>query len=298
MTVKHSVLKDLADYPYPVSDIFKKALSEADYAPFTLSKEQVEHFEEFGYLTNVKILEEEHVDILCKELKAIQDPDHPGRDLFYEFHGNQSTDPNTVLFHSLGHWRMSEGFHDALWNPAFVKPASQLLGDKAVRFWHDQLFCKPAGHGGVVAWHQDYSYWIRTVPMQHLTCWIGLDDASTENGCLNYVPGSHRWGLLERLELGGEMDAIFDQLSDAQREKIKPVPMELKKGHACFHHPLMMHGSYANTSERSRRAMVLNVFADGTRSDTDDIMLRGTDIRVAKGERLNGKYFPLLYSTE
>lgn len=50
--------------------------------------------------------------------------------------------------------------------------------------------------------------------MQHLTCWIGLDDATTENGCLNYVPGSHKWGLLERLELGGEMDAIFEQLSD------------------------------------------------------------------------------------
>ena len=56
--------------------------------------------------------------------------------------------------------------------------ASQLLGG-AVRFWHDQLFCKPAKHGGVVAWHQDYSYWTRTKPMAHLTCWIGLDDSTT-----------------------------------------------------------------------------------------------------------------------
>ncbi len=288
-------IKDLAQFHHPVSDIFAKAVNEKDYEPFSLTKEQIEHFNEFGYVTNVKILEEEHVDTLREELNQIMDPEHPGHDLFYEFHGNQSTDPDTVLFHSLGHWRITEGFHDALWNPAFVKPASQLLGDKSVRFWHDQLFCKPAGHGGVVAWHQDYSYWIRTVPMQHLTCWIGLDDATTENGCLNYVPGSHKWGLLERLELGGEMDALFDQLTEQQQAMIKPVPMELKKGHACFHHPLMIHGSFANKSEKSRRAMVLNVFADGTSSDTNDVMLRGTDIRVPKGEKMQDTFFPLLY---
>lgn len=289
---------DLANFHYPISTLFPRVTCEADYAPFALSAEQIEHFEEFGYVTNIKILEEEHVDALTQELEEIADPNHPLHHLFYEFHSNQSTDPNTVLFHSLGHWRISKGFHDALWNPAFVKPASQLLGDKAVRFWHDQLFCKPAGHGGVVAWHQDYSYWVRTVPMQHLTCWIGLDDATQENGCLNYVPGSHRWGLLERLELGGEMDAIFQQLTDEQQKQIKPIPMELKKGHACFHHPLMLHGSYENKSDRSRRAMVLNVFADGTMSNTNEVMLRGTDICIPKGEALNSKYFPLLKSAD
>lgn len=289
--------RDFADYHHPISDIFTKALTKQDYEPFRLVQEQIEHFNEFGYLTNVKIFETEQVDILRKELAEIADPAHPKHDLFYEFHTNQSTDPETVLFHSLGHWRMTQGFHDALWNPAFTKPASQLLGDKSIRFWHDQLFCKPAGHGGVVAWHQDYSYWIRTTPMQHLTCWIGLDDATTENGCLNYIPGSHKWGLLERLELGGEMDAIFSQLTEEQKYQIKPVPMELKKGHACFHHPLMLHGSFPNKSQNSRRALVLNVFADGTQSDTNDTMLRGTDINISKGNKMEGKFFPLLYQS-
>ena len=52
-------------------------------------------------------------------------------------------------------------------------PSSQLLSfnekEVKVRLWHDQLFAKPAGHGGCVAWHQDYSYWTRTYPMRHLT---------------------------------------------------------------------------------------------------------------------------------
>jgi ectoine hydroxylase-related dioxygenase (phytanoyl-CoA dioxygenase family) len=102
--------------------------------------------------------------------------------------------------------------------------------------------------------------------------------------------------LLERLELGGEMEAIFSQLTEEQKNQIKPVPMELKKGHACFHHPLMLHGSFANKSQRSRRALVLNVFADGTQSNTNETILRGTDIKIPKGGNMNGKYFPLLYN--
>ncbi len=289
-------VEDLSKLHYPVSNLFPRANSALDYQNFSLTQEQVDHFHEHGYVTNVKIFDEEQVEVLRQELEDIQDPDFQGNQLLYEFNSNESESPDTVLFHSLGHWRIKKGFHDALWNPAFVKPASQLLGDKTVRFWHDQLFCKPAGHGGVVAWHQDYSYWVRTAPMQHLTCWIGLDDADAENGCLNYVPGSHKWGLLDTLDLGGEMDAIFSQLTEAQRAQVKAVPMKLKRGHACFHHPLMLHGSFENKSSRKRRALVLNVFADGTKSTTNDAMFGGTNIIIPSGEPMQGKFFPVLYS--
>ena len=75
--------------------------------------------------------------------------------------------------------------------------AFQLLGT-GFRLFHDQLFIKPAKHGSVVAWHQDYSYLTWSTPMSHLTYWMGLDNVDTENGCMYYVPESHRWGLLEK----------------------------------------------------------------------------------------------------
>ncbi|MNY17847.1 Phytanoyl-CoA dioxygenase (PhyH) [compost metagenome] len=171
--------------------------------------------------------------------------------------------------------------------------ASQLLGNRAVRFWHDQLFCKPAKHGGVVAWHQDYSYWTRTVPLQHLTCWVALDDATTENGCMYYVPKSHEWGLLEKPELAGEMEGLMEFLTEEQKAAFKPVPIELKKGYGTFHHPLLIHGSYENRSDRSRRAFVLNMFADGTISDTDKELMPDTPA-IPKGEKISGQFFPLL----
>ena len=174
--------------------------------------------------------------------------------------------------------------------------ASQLL-DGPVRFWHDQLFCKPSHHGGVVAWHQDYSYWTRTQPVAHLTCWIGLDDATRDNGCLQYIPGSHRWELLPITGLTGDMHAIETVLSPEQREQFKPVAIELKRGECAFHHPFMVHGSYENKTDRQRRATVINVFRDGVTSASDEPLLSGVPT-VPNGQRMDGQYFPLLFDPQ
>jgi ectoine hydroxylase-related dioxygenase (phytanoyl-CoA dioxygenase family) len=262
---------------------------------YALTNEQLDYYREHGYLSGIKLLEPDQVEQLRRELAEITDPDHPGNSLFYEFHRNESGDPDTVLFHSLGHWRITPGFHDVLFNPRFLVAASQLLGGRAVRFWHDQLFSKPARHGGAVAWHQDYSYWTRTGPIQHLTCWTGLDDATTENGCLHYVPGSHRWRLLKSTQLAGDMEGIYAHLDAEQRRAFdRRVAIELPAGHATFHHPLLVHGSYPNRSARSRRAFVLNVFADGTRSNVNERLLTGVPT-VPEGEPMGGKFFPLLF---
>ncbi len=287
-------IKDLADYHQQISKFFKQPQSPEEWEQYKLTQEQIEFYHEYGHLSGIKLLEDWQVEELNKELAEIVDPTHPAHHLFYEFHSNESIDPNTTLFHSLGHWRITNGFHDVLFNPAFVMASSQLLNGKSVRFWHDQLFCKPAYHGGVVAWHQDYSYWTRTTAMQHLTCWTGLDDATTENGCLYYVPKSHKWGLLDKPELAGDMEGLMEFLTDEQKSQFKPIPIELKKGYATFHHPLMVHGSYANKSANSRRAFVLNVFADGTISNTDDELLRGVPI-IKKGQKMEGKFFPLIF---
>lgn len=292
-----SSFTDLSKHHHLISTLFKWPEKPSEWERYKLSKEQLDHFYEYGYLSNIKLLEESQVEILNQELAEIADPAHPAHELFYEFHSNESADVNTVLFHALGAWRVSKSFHDIIWNPAFTLAASQLLGNKAVRFWHDQLFCKPARHGGVVAWHQDYSYWTRTVPLQHLTCWVGLDDATTENGCLYYVPKSHHWGLLDKPELAGDMDGLMNYLTPRQKAEFKPIPIELKKGYAAFHHPLMVHGSFANRSERPRRAFVLNVFADGTKSNADDTLLEGVP-PIKKGAKMEGQFFPLIFSPE
>lgn len=286
-------LKDLSFHHGFVGDLFVKPSHPEEWARYRLSDEQVGFYNEHGYLAGVRMLTDEQVDALRNEVSALVDPSHPGNHLFYEFNSNESADPQKILFHALGAWRIAPGLHDMLWNPTFTVPASQLLGG-AVRFWHDQIFYKPAHHGGVVIWHQDYSYWTRTQPMAHLSCWIGLDDSTRENGCVHYVPGSHKWKLLPRADFANNMDAILSALTPEQRREFKPVAIELKKGECSFHHPLMVHGSYENRTDRSRRAVVLNVFRDGVLSASDSAPLEGVP-PIRSGEKMEGRFFPLLF---
>lgn len=285
--------EDLSKYHRLVSDFIKWPGSREEGEQYRLSDEQVAFFHEYGYLSHVRILDDRQVETLRAELSELFHPSPEQRELFYEYHSNESTNPDTVLFHALGAWRVTPGFHDLLWHPQFVMAAAQLLGGP-VRFWHDQLFCKPARHGGVVAWHQDYSYWTRTQPLAHLTCWIGLDDADRANGCLQYIPGSHRWSDLPITGLAGNMDAIQAVLTDEQKAAFTTVAIKMPRGYGTFHHPRLIHGSYENFTDRPRRATVINVFRDGVRSASDQPLLEGVPV-IPAGERMGGQFFPLLF---
>ena len=285
---------DLSRHHEPLTNLFPR-LNEC-LKQYRLTREQLEFYHANGYLSGVRLLDDDQIGVLRDELTELTNPDHPGRSLFYEYNSNESTDPSRILFHALGAWRIAEGFHDLLWNPAFLVPAAQLLNGP-VRFWHDQIFSKPAHHGGVVAWHQDYSYWTRTRPMQHLSCWIGLDDSTRANGCVHYVPGSHRWNLLPVTGLADDMQAIESVLSDDQKARFTPVPIELKRGEASFHHPLMVHGSYENSTQDPRRATVINVFRDGVVSASESPPLEGVPA-IPEGKKMQGQFFPLLFDPE
>lgn len=290
------MMRDLSTVHEPLGAYFESADAAGVAERFGLSAGQLEYFHQYGYVAGVRLCDDAQVEALLEALARVADPAHPAHGLFHEFHSNESSNPDTVLFHALGAWRMEAAFHDLLWNPAFLVPASQILGG-AVRFWHDQLFSKPARHGGVVAWHQDYSYWTRTQPIAHLTCWLALDDSTEENGCLQYVPGSHRWPLLPITGLAGDMDEIRTVLNEEQKAAFQPVAIPLKKGECALHHPLLVHGSHENRSDRPRRAAVINVFRDGVRSASDTPPLKGVP-PVPAGEPMRGQFFPLLFTPQ
>jgi hypothetical protein len=285
---------DLSKIHHLMTDLFRWPETEEAWQQYALTPEQIAFFQKNGYVAGVKMLEDYQIEVLKNELSELANADHPGNALFYEYNSNESTDPDTVLFHALGAWRITPGYHDILWNPRFVMAARQLLGG-SVRFWHDQLFYKPAKRGGVVAWHQDYSYWTRTKPIAHLTCWCALDEATAENGCLQYIPGSHQWGLLPKPVIAGDLHGIKDFLNEQQQDALAhPALAPVKAGEAIFHHPLTLHGSGENKSDRPRRAFVINAFKDGVISDTNDVLLTGVP-PVPKGEKMEGRFFPLLY---
>ena len=114
---------------------------------------------------------------------------------------------------------------------------------------------------------------------------------------MQYVPGSHNWHLLPRGDLANDMTSVFKHLNAEQKDAFQPVPAVMKAGEASFHHPMMVHGSYENNSDKPRRGVVLNFMRDGVRSNTNEPLLDGVPI-IPMGQKLEGQFFPLLSNTE
>jgi len=132
--------------------------------------------------------------------------------------------------------------------------AAKLTGDaKEILLYSDQVFLKPAFCGSEKPLHQDNSYF-RVAPHDlGITCWMAIDDATLENGCMHYIPGSHKLGLIPHKSLGNS------HLSpDTDKPLGEEIPAPVRAGGIIFHHLLCLHSSKANTSPHPRRAWALH----------------------------------------
>ena len=108
-----------------VDDLFALPKSRDEWQRYKLTDEQVAFYHEQGYLVGVRILTDRQIAKLRAELADFFDPQHAGHELWYEYHTNESADPSRVLFHALGAWRITPGFHDVLWQPGATVSAKK-----------------------------------------------------------------------------------------------------------------------------------------------------------------------------
>jgi non-heme Fe2+,alpha-ketoglutarate-dependent halogenase len=135
-------------------------------------------------------------------------------------------------------------------NKNILDAVESLIGPDILLFG-TSMFSKKARDVRFVSWHQDAAYY-GLDPQQEVTCWVGLTDADTENGCMRVIPGSH---------LGA--DAVHDETYDPQNmlgrgqtirdiDDGKAVYMPVKAGQFSMHHERTIHGSMPNPSDRRR----------------------------------------------
>ena len=147
-------------------------------------------------------------------------------------------------------------FLDYVRTPEFLDLVGQLLGPDLI-CWGAHVFCKPAGDGLEVPWHQDGEYWpIR--PLATCTVWLALDAATPENGCLRLVPGSQRGQSVyhHRLEERPER-AINMMIDDPRFDEAGAVDVVLEPGQMSIHDVYMVHGSTANRSAKRRAGLAI-----------------------------------------
>ena len=157
---------------------------------------------------------------------------------------------------------MNDVFSDNIFALACRKPEiidfiSYVFNDDAY-LYHSKVPLKYPNMPGF-KYHQDYYYWYSMGCLfPHLaTCFIAIDEATEENGCLKYIPQSHTCGRMEHVL----HDGVSDSEADTERvslliERFGEVSAELKPGDVVVHHSNMLHASDDNKSNRSRIALL------------------------------------------
>jgi ectoine hydroxylase-related dioxygenase (phytanoyl-CoA dioxygenase family) len=142
-------------------------------------------------------------------------------------------------------------FQEYARHPKVVEIACDLLGPD-VKLYTDQMLLKPPFHGSAKPYHQDSVYW-PIEPMELATCWMALDDSTLENGCMRFLPGTHRGGPREHHHLEGPH--IVPEGWEEMSKRPDEVAVELKAGSCTFHHSLVLHETSPNRTPYPRRAI-------------------------------------------
>ncbi|CAF1453344.1 unnamed protein product [Didymodactylos carnosus] len=132
-----------------------------------------------------------------------------------------------------------------------------------------------------VLWHQDGSYWPLR-PMNVLTMWLAIDDSDTENGCLRVIRGSHTNELAQLKDDVSVVNVLGSYTHrDEDIDQSKIVDVVLKPGDISIHHPNIIHGSEANTSNRRRCGLTIRYISPTTQCldpKQPVMMMRGSPI--------------------
>lgn len=141
-------------------------------------------------------------------------------------------------------------------HPGILDLVEQLIGPDIV-LWGSQVFCKLPRTGKAIPWHQDGQYWpIR--PIATCSAWIALDDATPENGCMRFIPGSHSGGSIYRHRISDREDVVLKQeVEPSQFDASTARDDVLEAGQFSLHDVFLIHGSNANRSDRRRAGFVV-----------------------------------------
>jgi len=153
-----------------------------------------------------------------------------------------------------------EGMRRLMHDPCLGKLAADLAGVNGIRIWHDQALIKPP-FGNPTGWHCDNPFWSFS-SRDAISLWVALDDATLANGCLWYLPGTHKTATFDPVGIGKNQRELFKQYPEWM--EIEPVACDCPVGSAVLHNGLTAHGAGANMTNRPRRAMTCAYMPDGS----------------------------------
>jgi ectoine hydroxylase-related dioxygenase (phytanoyl-CoA dioxygenase family) len=225
----------------------------------TLTQEQIEFFRREGYLAIETLTSPQEVEQLRNSYDRIFS-EKAGREIGDQFDlaGTDEEGEKASLPQILNPAKYAPEMKGSQLLVNAQAVARQLLGEEAsCEFAHAIL--KPAGHGAETPWHQDAAYWPPDIIYDSISIWVPLQNATEENGCMQFVPGSHKLDVLTHRSMGDDPRVHALELAPDETHHVKnAVKCPLPPGGATLHGSYVLHYAGPNRSEMPRRALILN----------------------------------------
>lgn len=183
-------------------------------------------------------------------------------------YGDAGTQSSGFKGPTLNYRKIQELERDPLFREYLLDPVFRDIGARAygegtpVALFRAMFMNKPANRGTFLPWHQDR--WVSLDRDPQITVWTAMDPATRENGCVQVIPRSHRYGLINPTHQSGF-------LSKAQSAAIctpdRIVYLELEPGEVALLHNHLLHASDVNRSTQSRRAFSVCYMDANTRKN-------------------------------
>ena len=213
-----------------------------------ISDEQVRQFHEVGYFVTEPMFDDDTLKAMADEFdrvhaeqvaaaEANSDTDETAREIvrYRPFIGQ---------FHTRS--EVAAAFVKA---PVYLEACARFIGPDA-DLYYNQAVIKPPEKGKHFAWHQDSGY-VKTRPLEYITCWTAISRTFVDNGCIWVIPESHKLGLLEHPR-SEEDQALRARFTDES----KAIPVEMQPGQVAIFSSLTLHKSGSNVSSEIRRGYV------------------------------------------
>jgi ectoine hydroxylase len=209
-----------------------------------LTDAQVAQFNEDGYLLYRALFDAEEVDLLRRASR--EDPAIRQRAVHRQ--DGEGGESKITLWNQEG----DDIFGMFSRGARIVDAMEQCLGGE-VYHYHSKMMQKEPFKGGAWVWHQDYGYWYNNGCLfpYMASCYIAVDPATRENGCLQVLKGSHLMGRIDHIPVGQQVGADPERVAEAEK-RLEKVYVEMDPGDALFFHSNLLHRSDQNTSPNPR----------------------------------------------
>ena len=224
-----------------------------------LSDEQVIFFHREGYLALPRITSDADVSALRRSYDRIF-AERAGRDVGDQFDlaGADREGEAAALPQILNPAKYAPEMNASLLVRNCTQVARQLLGPEAICVIAHAIN-KPPERGAETPWHQDAAYWDPSLRYTAISIWVPLQEATVENGCMEFVPRSQTLDVLRHRSINDDPRIHGLELHPEEMAKTRDaVQCPLPAGGATFHGPYMLHHAGPNRSTGPRRALILN----------------------------------------